>query len=189
MTDKFERLRAVVKPPVPVSGFPEWGELERRVGGALPPDYRLLVDGYGPGVFDDFLHVLQPKSKFPPIRLVSFSGAYRERLSAQIASGRVLPHDPDILLPVARTEDGDVISWVMVPADSPAHWSLTINNSSREEWLEFPGGIVDFLFAVYVEDLRMPFFPDDFPSPERVFSAHPSVEELTDVLRRMNDQS
>jgi hypothetical protein len=82
-----ERLRDAVKPPseelVP---FREWSELERRLGVAVPPDYRQLVATFEPGVFDEFIHIQQPKSRFEAIRLVSFSLAYRKRL---LLSGKV----------------------------------------------------------------------------------------------------
>jgi hypothetical protein len=178
-----ERLRDVVKPPseelVP---FREWSELECRLGVAVPPDYRQLVATFGPGVFDEFIHIQQPKSRFEAIRLVSFSLAYRKRLFAQRESGRDLPYDPEDLLPVARTEDGDVICWVMQPVDSPARWSLIVSNAGRSEWIDFSGGISKFLTAVFLEGFRIPFFPPDFPSNHPTFYTYPSVEELQQIF-------
>ncbi|WP_433299828.1 hypothetical protein ACQP2F_01155 [Actinoplanes sp. CA-030573] len=170
MTDPLGELTAVVAPPPPpASAFHQWDELAQRLGVTPPADYRPLVETYGPGVFDDFLHVLQPKSHFEAVRLVSFTTAYRERLRAQQASGRALPHDPDELVPIARTEDADVISWLV----RPAGWTLVVNNASRTEWLAYDGGLTAFLADVFTRRLRMPFFPDDFPSAEPVFTPYP----------------
>ncbi|WP_329108708.1 hypothetical protein OG792_08675 [Micromonospora sp. NBC_01699] len=159
-------------PETPTASFREWDELGRRLGVAVPVDYRLLVEAYGPGVFDDFLHLLQPKSRFEAIRLVSFAGAYRERLRSQWVSGRSLPYDPDELLPVTKTEDGDIICWVMQPCDVPSVWTLVVNHPGRTEWLSFDGGLLAFLVEVYSRQLRLPFFPDDFPSARPSFQPY-----------------
>ncbi|MFG2167091.1 hypothetical protein [Micromonospora chersina] len=180
----FEELLAVVPPPaVRSSRFGQWDELERRLGFGVPQDYKWLVDVYGPGCFDDFLHVLQPKSRFEPIRLGSFGATYRERIKAQLQTGRTIPYELDQLQPVARTEDGDVISWVMWSTRCPGSWALTINNPSRSEWLGFDGGITSFLYAVFVDGLRMPFFPEGFPSSSPAFETYPSVAEIEALLQ------
>ncbi|WP_091638506.1 hypothetical protein [Micromonospora pallida] len=174
---KSQELLAVIPPPIGRSSrFDLWSELERRLGFAVPQDYTWLVDAYGPGCFDGFLHVLQPKSRFEPIRIGSFGEKYRERIKAQIETGRTIRHAPEQLQPVARTEDGDVISWVMMPAEHSASWGLTINNPSRSEWLSFEGGIASFLHAVFVDGLRMSFFPEGFPSSSPAFEIYPSVD-------------
>ncbi|MBB5112144.1 hypothetical protein AB0K27_02120 [Micromonospora echinospora] len=181
---EFQELLAAVPPPAGRSSrFDQWDELDRRLGFAVPQDYRLVIDAYGPGCFDGYLHVLQPKSPFEPIRLGSFGAQYRERIRAQIETGRVIPHAPDRLQPVARTEDGDVVSWVVASAGESDSWSLAINNSSRSEWLSFEGGIASFLHAVFVGGLRLPFFPEGFPSSSPVFETYPSVEEVRSLVQ------
>ncbi|GIJ44110.1 hypothetical protein Val02_09960 [Virgisporangium aliadipatigenens] len=181
-----DELTATVRPPEgAAAAFARWDELRARLGVAVPEDYRWLVETYGAGVYDDFLHVLQPRSRFPAIRLVSSAAAYRERLRAQVESGRVLPHDPGDLLPVATTDDGDVISWLMLPRDTPSRWTLVAGNPGRDEWSSFDGGVVEFLVAVFTRRVRMPFFPEDFPSPAPRLRPYPGVAEARALLREL----
>ena len=181
---KFQELLTVVPPPAGHSlRFDHWDELERRLGFDVPQDYKWLVDTYGPGCFDGFLHVLQPKSRFEPIRMSSFGVKYRERIKAQIETGRIIPYAFDQLQPVARTEDGDIISWVIMPAKCSASWGLVINNPGRSEWLSFDGGITSFLQAIFVNNLQMSFFPEGFPSSSPTFEVYPSVDQIRALIQ------
>lgn len=170
-----DELMQLVPPPVetPVASV-DWVQLEASLGSALPVDYKWLIGAYGPGKFDDFLFVLQPDSPFEPIRLEHSAQRSLEILEQLSERGEAIPYAPDELMPVAKTDNGDTIYWVMRPAGDPDSWTIAGNAARNTKWPEFPGGIVDFLAAVFSGRRQFEIFPRDFPD------AHPVFEKLPD---------
>ncbi|MFG1954731.1 hypothetical protein [Micromonospora sp. NPDC048830] len=184
VTDAFDDLVSAVSPPSNPLTFGDWSELERRLGSAVPADYVWLVRTYGAGTFDDYLHVLQPKSRFEALRLLSRASGMRELLERRSRSeGGNFPYSPEALLPVAVTEDADMVFWVKRLPEDPATWTITVNRARSAAWYPFDGGLVEFLASVYTGRLRLPLFPDYFPAESSEFRKPPSVEELRAVAR------
>ncbi|KAB8167142.1 hypothetical protein FH609_012170 [Streptomyces sp. 3MP-14] len=167
MSDREELLR-LVPPPEGVSVRVDWPALEEELGSPLPSDYKWLVERYGPGSFDNFLHVLQPTSPFPPIRLVSSADRAAEILD-QLRANEDIPFPTEDLLPVAKTDNGDTLYWVTRPPNDPDSWTLTGNAARNRKWPLFDGGIVAFLVATLSGAHRMEILPNGFPTDSPVF--------------------
>jgi hypothetical protein len=149
-----------------------WPVLETRLDLELPSDYKWIVDRYGPGKFDNFLHILQPGSPFEPIQLeysIVRAGQILEQLRR---SGEVIPYSTSELLPVATTDNGDTVFWIRRPMKEPDLWTITVNAARNLVWSEFNGGIVEFLVSVLSGDRRVEVFPKGFPSEHPEFSKY-----------------
>ena len=165
-------LLAIVRPPNDGRSIAvEWGEFESSLGFSLPGDYKWLIDTYGPGKFDNFLHVLQPYSESEYVQLGHWLVRGREILH-QLSRREEHPYPVDELLPVAITDNGDTIYWVSRPLDVPDSWTITANEARGVRWPDFGGGIVNFLVEVLSGRLRFEIFPADFPSADPEFSRY-----------------
>ncbi|RZU75950.1 hypothetical protein EV384_4530 [Micromonospora kangleipakensis] len=165
MTSAFDKLVELVRPPAEPAGDVDWTGVETSIGVRLPTDYKLLVETYGHGQFDRFLTVYQPVTPFLTIEL-SFQARRKAEILAQLRAGgrEHIPFGEGTLLPVAGTDNGDTVYWVLHSPDDPASWTITANEARDTRWPEFTGGITDFLYAVLSRQVRFPIFPKDFPS-------------------------
>lgn len=175
MTAAQELIR-LVSPPGNIQESPNWAHIEGRLGWQLPTDYKWLVGAYGPGVFDEFIHVLQPGTEFEPISLVGSCRRAVEILHQLKSGGEDIPYEVRELAPVAKTDNGDTVYWVRRPEDSPDSWSVVANSARGHEWPKFDGGIVEFLTAVLSGRYRVPIFPEDFPDPQPKFDQYGARE-------------
>jgi hypothetical protein len=164
-----ERLVQLVPPPLRQSVLPNWPALEGVIGFDLPGDYKELVTVYGPGKFDDFLAVFQPRH---PIALLNFPDAAvaaSEVLRQYESSGEVLPAAVEKLLAIAITDNGDTVYWMREPGESPDRWRIAVNGARDfDEWHLFDGCLAHFLVSVLSREWVVPVFAEDFPYPDRV---------------------
>jgi hypothetical protein len=145
----------VPPPPDP----PPVAEADRR----LPPDYVALASTYGPGRFDEFVWLLAPGARNPDLDLERQATT---RLQALRDTGEEIPYDP--LVPFAFTDNGDVVYW---HAEGEPHtWKVVANESRGPEWFTFDGTATEFLHATLSGAVRVPFFPEDYPSDEPDFT-------------------
>jgi hypothetical protein len=165
MAPGLNKLVELVRPPAYPGVDVNWADVETVIGLGLPADYKNLVENYGSGQFDRFLTVYQPVTPFLTIEL-AFQARRKDEILAQLrASGREhIPFVADKLLPVAGTDNGDTVYWVIERPDDPDSWTITANEARNTVWPQFPGGITDFLYAVMSRQIRFPIFPRDFPS-------------------------
>ncbi|MGW7211744.1 SMI1/KNR4 family protein [Streptomyces collinus] len=174
MTARDELLRNV-PPPDGVEIHVDWAGIEEALGVALPDDYKWLVERYGPGSFDDFLHIFQPESPFAMTRLLESSERAAEILEQARERGGSIPYETDELLAVGATDNGDTIYWVTRPEDEPNSWTITANGARTMKWPHFEGGIVAFLLAVMSGAHHVDVFSQVFPR-EPVFSPYPAPD-------------
>ncbi|WP_141726023.1 SMI1/KNR4 family protein [Actinacidiphila rubida] len=168
-----QRFREVVEPVARAAGVVPWDQVEAELGHELPSDYKWLVENYGPGTIDGFLEVLQPVTKFAPIRLQSRVARSREILKTCVDHGEVIPADPSELVAVAVTDNGDTIYWVTRPRHSPDSWTIALNAARNDLWEFFDGGVVSFLTATLAREVTFALFPRNFPGRTPVtFTAH-----------------
>jgi hypothetical protein len=170
-----ERLTHIVEPPERPARTVDWPTLETELGLRLPHDYRDLVETYGPGSFDEFIHIYQPNS---PLREVDLAHQ-RERaiwaLKKLQEGGEEIPYsltDPVQLLPFGRTDNGDVCYWFMHDADDPNAWTVVVNAARDSRWVEYLGTVTSFLADVLSGTFEVAVFPDDFPSEEPFFEPY-----------------
>lgn len=172
MTAQDDLARVVEPPRRSLAASVDWAALEARIGTALPSDYRWLVEHYGPGSFDEFLHVFQPVATHEAIRLEHVIEGASWTLDQIRESGEVIPFSNEELLPVAQTDNGDSVYWLRRPNDDPEQWTIVVNEPRGPEWVSFDGGLVAFLAAVLGGSFVASIFPDDFPSEEPVFEPY-----------------
>lgn len=62
-----------VIPPPPGHGWRavDWASVEQSLGLPLPQDYKDFIAVYGPGTFDDFLHIFLPAGTGPMIQNIN----------------------------------------------------------------------------------------------------------------------
>ncbi len=172
MTTNDDLFRVVPPPPRPPAEPADWAALEARIRTALPSDYKWLVEHYGPGSFDAFLHVLQPAATHEAIRLEHSIERTNWTLGYLRDHGEDIPFANEELLPAAQSDNGDSIYWLRRPHDDPDRWTVVANEARGTRWVRFDGGLVAFLAAVLDGSFRVPIFPDDFPSEEPVFEPY-----------------
>ncbi|MBV1938361.1 SMI1/KNR4 family protein [Streptomyces sp. BV286] len=175
MTVRDDLLR-LVPPPGGAETDVDWSQVEDALGVTLPGDYKWLVERYGPGSFNDFLYILQPSSPFHPTRLVESANRAAEILDELRESGVGIPYEVDELLPVGKTDNGDIVYWVTRPEDAPDSWTIVANGARNLKWPHFDGGIVEFLVAVLSGAHRVDVFPGDFIRDEPVFEGYPAPD-------------
>jgi hypothetical protein len=163
MTSALAKLVEMVRPPDKPAVHVDWPAAEDAIGLCLPADYKRLVEIYGEGEFDEFLTVYQPATPFLTMEL-----AFQARRSAEILAGlraggpEHVPFAEGALRPVAGTDNGDTVYWVLHSPD-PASWTIVANEARGHRWPQFAGGITDFLYAVLSREVRIPIFPEGFP--------------------------
>lgn len=107
----------------------------------------------------------------------------RNRQQQDIGTLRVIhdefPHeipyrvaDPAELLPVAITENGDIVYWHVTSQGDPDSWTITVNESRGPEWFRYAGSITSLLADTLCRRVRVSVFPDDFPDPEPSFTPY-----------------
>ncbi|MFE2459740.1 SMI1/KNR4 family protein [Streptomyces sp. NPDC059402] len=176
MTARDDLVRTVPPPP-DVDIRVDWPQVEHDLGVSLPDDYKWLVERYGPGSFDSFLHVFQPVAPVATIRLVDRAERAAEILDQLREGGEAIPHPTDELLAVGATDKGDTIYWVTRPGDAPNSWTITANGARNTKWPHFDGGLVEFLAAVMSGEYKVDVLPRSWPGPDPLFTPYPSSGE------------
>ncbi|MFG2313653.1 SMI1/KNR4 family protein [Streptomyces tendae] len=172
-----DNLVRTVPPPPDVDSRVDWPRVEQDLGVSLPDDYKWLVERYGPGSFDGFLHVFQPAVPVATVRLVDRAERAAEILDQLREGGETLPYPTDELLAVGATDNGDTIYWVTRPEDAPNSWTITANGARNTKWPHFDGGLVEFLAAVMSGAYKMDVLPRSWPGPEPRFAPYPASGE------------
>jgi hypothetical protein len=95
MLSAVNELVALVPPLSGGSARIDWTTIEESVGLRLPSDYKAIVEAYGPGVFDDFLWVLQPLATNPNLDLLRQKENRLDALRVLAASGDTIPYRID----------------------------------------------------------------------------------------------
>ncbi len=167
-----DALTALLPPPAaPACAVPDdaWPTVERRIGVALPGDYKWFMRLYGYGTIDDFLVV------FCPLAPVLWSDIVHHALDdpeGWAVLSRQSPRTfPDArfpaeggLLPFARSDNGDYFYWTTGgPADA---WTTTVIDMRYPDGrYDHLGGMVDLLAGLLGRTVPADIVSDDFPSP------------------------
>lgn len=159
--DRLDLLLALVPAPNRGGSDVDWPEVERGLGVRLPEDYKLLINSYGEGSFDDFIWVLHPTTTNPNLRLDTQTRLARSALSEVNDTFAA----PDELMPWAMTDNGDTCYWLMRDRDAdPDRWPVAVNEGRGPMWVVADLSASAWLEAVLSRGLRVPIFPPDFPS-------------------------
>lgn len=143
-----------------------------RVLSKLPADYKEFLCCYGTGSVDGFIWIFSPSATSSNLNL--FNQAKR-----QIEVFRDLGHsepalkkyplfpEPDGLLPVGITDNGDALFWRT--AERPDDWEIVITAAREPKTDVFHGNLVAFLSDLLKGVFRSTIFPTDFPSSKPQF--------------------
>ncbi|MBW3087112.1 hypothetical protein KEM60_03342 [Austwickia sp. TVS 96-490-7B] len=168
MTFFLDRLATLIRPPSDLASKFDWIAIENQLGHKLPWDYKQIVEMYGPGVFDDFLWILQPSNVNPNIDLCRQSSEQLNALRTLREGGEEVPFELNIgdeqLAPWAVTDNGDICYWVRSSSHDPDQWIVTVNDSREPLWMTLPFTTAEFLYKILSRNLRLDIFPEDFPS-------------------------
>jgi hypothetical protein len=127
----LDELTRLVPPPDDPPPPPAWDQ-------ELPPDYRALVERYGPGSIAG-LAILTPGHSNRYLDM----DRQTEELRGILQPG---PYEPDALIPWGVDESGNVVWWLA--SGAPERWPVVANEARGEEWQRFDGGAVAFLVAL-----------------------------------------
>lgn len=139
------------------AGSPEqWGAIERTLGTALPNDYKLIINIYGSGEFNDLFALLNP---FAPhgggnlvdqaFRRVSYGAdphldCYEEHqgIFPELGPFATFP-EPGGLLPMGSDSNGGYAFWLT--GGRPDDWPLILYPYDFSTIERYPMPLVDFL--------------------------------------------
>ncbi|MEU6878906.1 histone-like nucleoid-structuring protein Lsr2 [Streptomyces sp. NPDC046712] len=139
MTNNIDRLTELCPPP-PAAPSTDWTATEHTLGLALPADYEQIADTYGPGAFCGFLRLYHPHA---PTQWINLTGpmpsTIRTQLQAELETGTYpVPIDPQQLLPMAVTDNGEYLYWTTRPTPEPPT-GTTANTSDVRTWAHAHG--------------------------------------------------
>lgn len=139
---------ALVPPPEPAPDPVDWDAVHRRLGTALPADYRAYVDAYGLGCVNDLYWVLHPDGVPDRLDLADQWAAARRPAPLLSPPPHPLGQVPGGLLPCAVDEDAGVLYWHADQPD-PDRWTVVYRDEDGDSWLPFALSLVPFLEAVF----------------------------------------
>ncbi|MEV7196544.1 SMI1/KNR4 family protein [Streptomyces sp. NPDC093510] len=152
MHSAVECLSALV-PPTGSRRSRDWTAVERRLGTALPQDYKKLIETYGGGVFDETVWLLDTECPHQGYNLIDQAKECAETLAKL---WQVEPKPPQLLegdgadvLPWAYIEEsGAMLYWLRRQGQSPEEWTVMFNEGRGPEWEYHPTQCAPFLLSV-----------------------------------------
>jgi hypothetical protein len=166
----FERLEKNIQIKAPLTGRPsprDWESFnaEHLV---LPKDYKTYVSRLGDGVLADFFWIWSPFSPSAElnwcIQQQEWLAAFRElaRNSAPLFEGTKFYPEPEGLLPLGHTMNGDTIFWVT--KGQPEDWTIAVGRTPPFDLVEL--NLTDFLFRCLTEPPHTKNLPDLRQAPK-----------------------
>ncbi|MFJ8646421.1 hypothetical protein ACIRNI_09880 [Streptomyces sp. NPDC093546] len=150
MNPHVEHLARVIPPP----DTPEptnWPDVEAALGGTLPSDYKVLVDAFGGGVFDDAVWLLAPHGVSPSYDLLKENaGSRRGALERSGSTPPELDEEGSDVIAWALTEDGATLYWLLRPGQDPDDWTVMVHEGRGPDWERFPMSCTEFLERLLV---------------------------------------
>jgi hypothetical protein len=137
------QFRALVAPPVDGGNTIDWTQIVEDYGHAFPDDYRVFMEVYGEGTFDDFLSVKPPVSEV----YIPSSPVREETDNARYTAEMEDFDEPGLLIAWGVTVDSDLLCWYASDPD-PNRWTTVIwrrHWADPECWMRFDCGMVELL--------------------------------------------
>ncbi|MFJ3913507.1 SMI1/KNR4 family protein [Streptomyces vinaceus] len=158
----LDALVRLCPPPADPPPAVDWAKTERALGAALPADYKLLVETYGDGVFDDTIWLLAPDSAESD-RDLHAQSAEREEILAELWEFEEKPaallEVGARILPWAFEEGtGAFLYWLVRPGQHPDEWTVLYNEGRGPLWEHHGMGCLTFLLAVLTGTAQTAYF-------------------------------
>jgi hypothetical protein len=146
------------------------------VPGPLPADHRELTRTYGTGCFDEFLWIFADGAANARLDIRHQTEQLRSTLHGKPldALRGVLNEQgacPGDLIQWGVTDNADVLAWIAV--GEPDDWPTVIIQAGQLGAVVSREGSIATLLRLLTGSLRVPFFPEDFPSERPEFSVDP----------------
>lgn len=148
----LEKLKSLVAPPQkPLgAGSPQgWKDVERKLGTALPDDYKAIIDTYGVGWFGNWVCIYSPfhETFNLPGRHKNIYSAIKESVTSDPESYPPYPFFPAKggLLFVGRSDNAEPVCYVT--EGEPNDWSIVTmdNKYLRQYYDHFEMGLAEML--------------------------------------------
>ncbi|WP_151482638.1 hypothetical protein [Streptomyces albicerus] len=175
MTDELLSLTSFCPPEAEAPARRDRGP--RGVGRAPVPESHLrLSHAYGAGCFDEFLWVFAGSSENEYLDIEAATAQTQSVLrSKQIPEVRYALREfemvPERLIQWGVTDNADVLLWI--PAGDPEDWPTVVLQAGQLDFVVARRSSTGLVLDLMTRALRIPFFPDDFPSSRPRFSAKP----------------
>jgi hypothetical protein len=159
----IESLSRVMPPPIsPAESLGRWSDVEAALGTELPSDYKDFIQSYGSGTIGRFLSVFNPFSRHRGLNLLEQSKQQLEALRVLHADfGEPNPYPlhplPGGLLPVAITDNGDVVHWLT--DNKASKWSIVVNEARSPDYEHFEFNLTTFLERLLLKSIICRAFP------------------------------
>ncbi|WP_308280752.1 hypothetical protein [Streptomyces barringtoniae] len=159
----LDTLVRLCPPPVGPPRAVDWAEAERSLGTALPADYKLLVETYGDGLFDETIWLLVPNSAHTDCDLHAQTAERAEILATLWDAGEERPAEllekGARVLPWAFEEGtGAFLYWLVRPGRHPDEWTVLYNEGRGPLWEHHDTGCLAFLLAVLTGTAETEYF-------------------------------
>ncbi|MCX5395802.1 SMI1/KNR4 family protein [Streptomyces sp. NBC_00102] len=146
----MKRLKGSVAPPAQGGNQVDWDSAETENGHGFPSDYRLFMEVYGQGCFDDFLGVEPPVQEVYPL---DEGATIRGRTADALETAEATEyHEPELLIAWGLTTESDLLCWRTDSAD-PEKWTVVLWRRQYDSWEHFECGMVEFLCRYAERDL------------------------------------
>ncbi|MFD8001293.1 SMI1/KNR4 family protein [Streptomyces mirabilis] len=175
MNADLEGLIALLGVDEPHAGrqVTDWGQVEARLGHALPSDYQALIGELGGGRVDGYLWLLEPDCPNRHYDLVTTDGDQAEILTELWEAGEERPielaNSGAQVFPWAVTDNGECLYWFAQPGVSADDWTVAVNEARGSEWEFFPSGCVEFLNGILSRTVASEILWSKFPTEPHEF--------------------
>ncbi|MGW3289293.1 hypothetical protein ACWDR3_32105 [Streptomyces sp. NPDC001002] len=144
--------------------------------GVCPADHRELTRIHGTGCFDEFLWVFADGAANAELDIRHQTEQLRSILrgrSLDVLRGVLDEHGAGVedLVQWGVTDNADVLAWIAV--GEPDAWPTVIIQAGQLGAVVSLEGSTATLLRLLTGSLRVPFFPEDFPSEHPEFSVNP----------------
>ncbi|THV30163.1 hypothetical protein [Glycomyces paridis] len=117
----------------------DWEAVRAATGFGVPADYRALVERFGPGAFDYYLHVLAPGAELDAHDSAKRALWWDEYLAEYWEqSPKDLPErlrgKAFTILNWGVTEDGAHLFWIAEEGVAPERWPVAIHTTEGQRW-------------------------------------------------------
>ena len=164
-------LGATQRPSVPSRD--EWIEAEAEIGCTIPEGYKALIDRLGEGCIGGFLWLYAPSrvDKNIDIAHMAKHGSYCYSIYQEINPAefpRPPPPKEGSCVVFARTENGDILSFIVGPGD-PDSWQVALchDGMTCEEILG--NSVEDFFFALVENRIKSRLLPQSWLDEKMYF--------------------
>jgi hypothetical protein len=167
-------LRIMPPPQKPVEASGSWLHVEERLGVRLPDDFKGFIQSYGSGTINHFVSVLNPFSERAELDLLEQSKKQLDALRqlhdefGERNPFNLFPSEGG-LLPVAISDNGDVIHWIT--NGNSEFWTIVVNEARSPDYQCFPCNFTTFLTGILNKSIVCRAFPIG------IFDVKPQFEE------------